>query len=157
MVQLVEQWIVAPKVEGSSPSSYPLQFLFFKIYNRITFNIQNLHSELIKNFLIKTFFFKKYFKLNDLIWQEGLLFDFLQKKTIDNWIKKFLIFSAYLFNERLVFDKIVKFFINLVIIPFQKIFIFEYFNISNLLFINIFFFFLIFFFLIFFLFFKLIF
>ena len=143
IVQLVEQWIVAPKVEGSSPSSHPMNFSFaLNAYNRFTFNCRCAHQNLTNNFLVKTFFITKYYSLNELIWQEGLLIDFLQKKSIDLWIKKFLIYSSYLFNERFVFDKIVKFFLNLFVVPFQKMFIFEYTNVANVLFINIFFFFI---------------
>ena len=66
--------------------------------------------------------------------------DFLQKKIADNWIKKFLIYSAYLFNERLVFDKIIKFYLDLIIWPMHKLFVFEFNNVSNTLFVTIFFF-----------------
>jgi len=43
------------------------------------------------------------------------LIDFLQKKIADNWTKKFLIYSSYLFNEKLLFDKVIRFYLNLVI------------------------------------------
>jgi hypothetical protein len=136
---LAEQWIVAPKVVGSNPSSY-LMYLFkiFNFYNNFTFNIFSFKKEITNNFLIKTYFIVNYYFLNDLIWQEGLLIDFLQKKIIDNWVKKFLIYSSYLFNERLVFDKIVKFYLDLLIWPMHKLFIFEFNNINNTLFITLF-------------------
>ena len=68
--------------------------------------------------------------LNDLIWQDGFLIDFLQKKVIDKWMKRFLIYSAYLFNERLVFDYVVRFFIDLIVWPGHKNTIFEFNNVS---------------------------
>lgn len=138
---MVEQWIVAPKVVGSSPSSYPMHiYTLFYFYNYFTFNISLISKELINKFDLKTSFLSNYYRLVDLMWQEGLLFDFLQKKVTDNWIKKFLIYSSYLFNERYVFDKITKFYLDLIIWPSHKFFIFEFNNVSNTLFINIFFF-----------------
>jgi len=50
-----------------------------------------------------------------LVWQEGLLLDFLQKVTIDLWMRKFLVYASYLFNERLVFDNVVRFFLDFII------------------------------------------
>lgn len=36
------------------------------------------------------------------------MLDFAQKKATDKFLRKFLIFSTYLFNERYLFDKIIK-------------------------------------------------
>jgi len=116
-----------------------LFYLFFN-YNVIFFNLKKLNFS-NKNDFIKTFFFiNRFKKINDLIWQEGLLLDFLQKKSFDLWLKKFLIFSSYLFNEKYIFDKITRFFINLFITPAHRFFIFEINNVSSLLFFNIFYF-----------------
>ena len=135
---MVEQRIVASKVIGSSPIFY-LMFIFkiLSSYNLIAHKLHEISINLIINFLVKTQFLSHYYVLNALIWQEGLLIDFLQKKITDNFIKKFLINASYLFNERLLFDNIIKFFLNLIIWPFQKFFIFDFNNISNLFFITI--------------------
>lgn len=136
---------MAPKVVGSSPSSYPLKtflFNFFFFINYFFSNFKNIFIYFSLSFLNKINFLTNYYTLNDLIWQEGLLFDFLQKKIVDNWIKKFLIYSAYLFNERLVFDSLTRFYLNFFIWPMHKFFFFEANNISNTLFLNLFFFFL---------------
>lgn len=139
---MAEQWIVAPKVVGSSPSSYPMNiFKIFFFYNYFTFNLLNIKKIYLNNFFSKIYFLTDYYALNELIWQEGLLIDYLQKKITDNWIKKFLIYSAYLFNERLIFDKVIRFYLDLIIWPMHKLFIFEFNNVSNLLFVNLFFFF----------------
>lgn len=136
---MVEQWIVAPKVVGSSPSSYPLNFFkLFISYNSVSYALNNLKFDTINSFLYKSRFIGNYYLLNDLIWQEGLLLDFLQKKTVDNWIKKFLIYSANLFNERLVFDRVIRFYLDLLVWPMHKIFIFEFQNVGGILFINLF-------------------
>lgn len=151
---MVEQWIVAPKVEGSSPSIYPMNVLFFiNFYNIFIFTTAQIFKNILNNFIKNFFFLFNYYILNDLIWQEGLLIDFLQKKIIDNWIKKFLIYSAYLFNERLVFDKVIRFYLDLIIWPLHKLFIFEFNNVGGTLFINLFIFIISFFFIFFFYFF----
>lgn len=143
---MVEQWIVAPKVVGSSPSSYPMnKFTIFYFYNYFSFNLINIKQEILLKSLLNFNFLIKFYHLVDLIFQEGLLIDFLQKKITDNWIKKFLIYSSYLFNERLVFDKVTRFYLDLLIWPMHKLSIFEFSNVSNTLFINVFFFFFFFF------------
>lgn len=121
---------------GSKGYGFKSRFLpIFKllhIYNFFIYNNTILFFNISRNVIKKFFFYENYFLLNKKIWQEGFLIDFLQKKISDNWIKKFLIFSSYLFNERLMFDKIVRFYLDLIIWPFHKISIFEFNNISNL-------------------------
>lgn len=122
-------------------------FNFFYFYNYFLHNINKLQYEVLTDFIKNFYFITNYYALNELIWQEGFLIDFLQKKIADNWIKKFLIYSAYLFNERLVFDKVIKFYLDLIIWPFHKLSIFEFNNVANTLsitFIFLFFYFLIF-------------
>lgn len=120
-------------------------FKVISIVNNFLFKTSLILFHINNSFTYKSSFLHSFYKKSELIWQEGLLIDFLQKKSFDVWTKKFLIYSSYLFNEKFVFDKIVKFFINLIISPFQKLFIFETLNISNFFFINIIFYFLIFF------------
>ena len=126
-------------------------------YNVFVYNFSKLINIYLSNFLNKVYFFSNYYILNELIWQEGFLIDFLQKKVADNWVKKFLIFSSYLFNERLIFDKIIRFYLDLLIWPMHKLFIFDVNNVSSILFITIFFFIFFLFFFIFFYFFLLLF
>lgn len=143
---MVERWIVAPKVVGSRPSSYPMIYYnFLNKYNIFFYKTSLTSRFLFDNFFYNFFFINKYFFLNEIIWQEGLLIDFLQKKITDNWIKKFIIFSANLFNERLLFEKVIKIYLNYLIWPLHEIFIFEFNNISNLFFIVILLFLIIFF------------
>jgi hypothetical protein len=132
-------------------------FNLISVYNTLIFNLINFVNLYVSIFLKKTYFLFNYYTLNELIWQDGFLIDFLQKKVTDNWIKKFLIFSSYLFNERLVFDKIIRFYLDLIIWPMHKLFIFDVNNVANTLFITIFFFIFFLFFFIFFYFFLLVF
>ncbi len=134
IVQLVEQRIVAPEVAGSIPSIYPI--IFFYVYN--TYNLINTGTERLKSFLINCLLFQtnfliRYYFLNEMLWQEGLLTDFIQKKTINNWVIKFLNYSSYILSERLLFDKIIKFYLDLLVWPLQKSFIFELGNVNSLL------------------------
>lgn len=139
IVQLVEQWIVAPKAVGSRPSSYPLNtFSFFKFFNSISNNLNHLNSLHVFFFLKNLNFVPRYYQLNELIWQDGFLLDFLQKKTLNSWIKKFVILSGNLFSEKLLFDALIKFYLNTVVYPLNFIFIFEVTNVYNLLFFTIF-------------------
>ena len=83
-------------------------------------------------------FLTKFYHTNDLIWQEGLLVDFLQKKIVDNWVKRFLIRSSYLFNERFAFEKVTNFFLTALIWPMHTYFFFETRTIASLFWLNIF-------------------
>lgn len=111
---------------------HTLDFKDFKFWK------SNLLNGFISNFLERTFFLRNYYILNDLIWQDGFLIDFLQKKVADKWIRNFLICSAYLFNERLVFDYVVRFYIDLVVWPGHKNSIFEFTNVASTLLITLF-------------------
>ena len=139
IVQLVERWIVAPKVEGSNPSSYPMNIFFIlSSYNSFIFNVQQIFSAWMSNYFTTFFFLINYYILNELVWQEGFLIDFIQKKMTNNWVKLFLIYSSYLFNERLLFDKLIKSYLNLIVWPLHKLFLFEVNNVASILFVTIF-------------------
>ena len=75
-------------------------------------------------------FLPSYYRLNDLLWQDGLLIDFLQKKVIDKWIRRFLVVSSYLFSERVLFEIVVRFYIDLVIWPSTKYSLFDFSNVA---------------------------
>ncbi len=132
---MVERWIVAPEVEGSSPSIYPMQNFatFIKKWTIVEQRLQIILNVSVLAYLQKTLLLNRFYLLNELIWQDALLLDFLQKKTINKWAQKFLITSAYLFNERLVFDFLIRFGLDFFLIPLQKLSIFEVSNIINLL------------------------
>lgn len=130
---MAERWIVAPEVVGSNPSIYPIVvFSFHKKINNFLYEFSFFINKSTLIFLHKTYFLTYYYSLNDLLWQEALIIDFLQKKIINNWTQKFLVISSYLFNERVVFDSIIKFFLDLFIWPLHRLFVFQINNISNL-------------------------
>lgn len=95
---------------------------------------------LIKNFV----FLPKYYSRNENIWVDGFLFDFLQKKSADLWIRKFVIYTGFLFSERLVFDSVVRIYLDNVLWPLHYFGSLEANNVLEMLLINIFFYFLLF-------------
>lgn len=46
-----------------------------------------------------------------LLWQEGLLIDFLQKKLVDRWLRAFVITSANLFSDKVAFEFVYRVYI----------------------------------------------
>jgi len=105
-------------------------------YNKVKVNLNTLCVQLLDGFLLKTYFIGDYYRLNDQIWQDGFLIDFLQKKFLDKWIRRFLIISSYLFNERVVFDRIIRVYADLIIWTGNRNNIFEFNNVSSTLFIT---------------------
>jgi len=60
-----------------------LYLKILRLYNQIQFAKKIIINELIYSFTEKTIFIRDYYRLNDLVWQDGFLIDFLQKKVID--------------------------------------------------------------------------
>lgn len=56
-----------------------------------------------------------------------------KKKFIDKWLRKFVIYSGYLYSERLLFDWVVRFYIDLIIWVGHKKGVFEFANVANTL------------------------
>ena len=85
------------------------------------------------NSVNSTSFISTYYLRNELLWVDGFLFDFLQKKTADLWIRKFVIFTGFLFSERLVFENVVRIYLDNMIWPSNNYSVFEASNVSELL------------------------
>lgn len=75
----------------------------------------------------------QFYQTNERIWQDGLLVDFLQKKLLSDFICGFLIYSSYLFSERVLFDWVSRFYIDLVIWPSTTYSLFEAPSVATLL------------------------
>lgn len=71
-----------------------------------------------------------FYRLNDLLWQDGLIIDFLQKKVADKWIRRFLVYSSYLVSERIIFEVVVRFYIDFVVWPASMKSVFDFVNVS---------------------------
>jgi len=106
--------------------------------------IYNLLSSLQKFILKNSTFLPKYYNRNELLWVDGFIIDFLQKKSIDIFLRKFVIYTGFIFSERLVFDYVVRFYLDNLVWPLHYISILEFNNVREILSIIIFFYFSIF-------------
>lgn len=97
-------------------------------------------KKIIKNFN----FLPKYYLRNENLWLDGFLFDFLQKKSADLWIRKFVIYTGFIFSERLVFDSVIRLYLDNILWPSHYFGFLETNNILEMLLINIYFYFLLF-------------
>lgn len=67
------------------------------------------------------------------MWVDGFLIDFLQKKSADIFVRKFVIFTGFLFSERLAFDYVVRIYIDNLTLPLQTLGSIEVDNVSSML------------------------
>lgn len=98
-------------------------------YNRLI----ALCESLILNLVKKTKALPVFYKRSELIWNDGFLIDFLQKKTTDLWLRKFVVFTGFLFSERFAFEAVVNLYSNNFIWSAHNISIFETNNVSEML------------------------
>lgn len=101
---------------------------------KLTYIIKILWNYFVENFS----FINKYVSRNELMWSDGFLLDFLQKKTADLWVRKFLIYTGFLFSERLVFEYIIRMYTDYLILPTTRYFYLELPNVSSVLSITLF-------------------
>lgn len=97
-----------------------LELIFIK-YNLNLFNFKLILTILKTNIILHFSFLRNYYSRNELIWVDGFLLDFLQKKSVDIWIRKFVIYTGFLFSERLVFEWLIKIYLDNVIWPMHYI------------------------------------
>ena len=95
--------------------------------------LQNATRRTLASYVNKLTFLPSYYRVNDLMWQDGLLIDFLQKKVADKWIRRFLVCSSYLFSERVLFKFVVRFYIDYIVWPATYRTIFEFSNVTLML------------------------
>lgn len=121
----------------SSIQRCPLTSLWVGKVNRIISLVVGvlltLWLRLQLDLIMKSNFICTYYQYSNNIWLDGYLFDFLQKKTIDSWLRNYVIFTGFLFSERLVFDILIQFYTNFFINYFRDNIIFESPTISSIL------------------------
>ena len=106
--------------------------------HRVSYETRSSLWQFLNEDFNKSFFFiKRFKKINDLIWQDGFLIDFLQKKVVDKWLRGFVIFSGNLFSERLLFDRVVRFYIDFIFKSISSLTIYEYTSATWVLLINL--------------------
>jgi hypothetical protein len=106
------------------------------LLTQVTFNNKNFKKVITSfwnMFIYKSSFLQTYYTRSENVWNDGFLFDFLQKKTADAWIRRFVIYTGFLFSERLVFDYVVRIYLDNLIWPLHSISIFETSNVSEML------------------------
>ena len=117
-------------------SFYNNSILATKLTQSIFIYLQSLKYPLISfwsKFIISSKYINRYYLRNEHLWLDGFLFDFLQKKTADIWVRKFVIYTGFLFSERLVFDVIVKLYLDYFIWYLHNLSIFEVSNVFEML------------------------
>lgn len=111
-------------------------FLFLNlkyVLNFLIINFTKILYTICDKTLSKINFIPQYYVRNENIWMDGFLFDFLQKKTADAWVRQFVIYTGFLFSERLVFDVVVRLYLDNIIWPSHNNSIFETSNVNEML------------------------
>ena len=96
-------------------------------------NFKQVYTVFWDKFISKSLFLTTFYTRSENMWQDGFLFDFLQKKTADAWVRRFVIYTGFLFSERLVFDSVVRVYLDNLIWPGHDKSIFEASNVSEML------------------------
>jgi hypothetical protein len=95
--------------------------------------IRTIETLVWNKYVYNLSFIATYYTRSENLWQDGFLFDFLQKKTIDAWVRNFVIYTGFLFSERLVFDTVIKLYLDNLIWPAHNNSLFEISNVSEML------------------------
>lgn len=118
--------------------------VFFKDYYFLPLSLTKLRRLFFYRVNLHFVFLPLYYSRNDLIWADGFLFDFLQKKSTDVWLRKFIIYTGYIFSERMVFDHVVRIYLENIIWPLHFVGIMEVENVIEMFSILLFFYFFLF-------------
>jgi hypothetical protein len=120
-----------------------IKYLIYNLSHSLQLVIINSIKTILISLWVKTIlnfkFINTYYLRNEHLWLDGFLFDFLQKKTADIWVRKFVIYTGFLFSERLVFDAVVKLYIDYFVWYMHKFTIFEVSNVFEMLTIVVYF------------------
>lgn len=114
-------------------SNYLMLLSITKKYLSISEQLQKVKNSYITKLIYVCTSLPNYYKINDLMWQDGLIIDFLQKKVVDKWMRRFLVCSSYIFSERTLFQFVVRFYIDSVVWPFTWGSLYEASNVAYLL------------------------
>ena len=98
-----------------------------------TLNLKNVLIFFWDSLIHKLNFIPKFYIRNENMWNDGFLFDFLQKKSADAWVRRFVIYTGFLFSERIVFEFVVRIYLDNFIWNLHSKSIFEASNTSEML------------------------
>jgi hypothetical protein len=99
--------------------------------------LSNIQGLTLKSFV----FLPKYYTRNELLWVDGFIIDFLQKKSVDIFLRRFVIYTGFIFSERLVFDYVVRLYLDNIVWPLHYVSVLEFNNVREILSILVFFYF----------------
>lgn len=107
-------------------------------FNNITNLLNTLQMHTVLNYfwtntILRLNFIHTFYSRNENMWGDGFLFDFLQKKTADAWVRRFVIYTGFLFSERIVFEFVVRIYLDNFIWPLHNKSMFESSNTSEML------------------------
>ena len=115
---------------------------YYTFFTNINFTIKTILITTKLHLLKNTSILPKYYLRNENIWVDGFLLDFLQKKSADLWVRKFVIYTGFLFSERLVFDSVIRIYLDNLLWPLHYVSTFEANNVLEMLLLNIYLYFL---------------
>nr|QPL15891.1 hypothetical protein [Strombidium sp.] len=75
----------------------------------VDFNLKFFYKNII-NFIVLQLPLLNFYKRNELLWLDTYFLDYLQKKTVDLWIRRFIIFTGFILSEHYIFNKIIRFY-----------------------------------------------
>ena len=101
------------KINNFSKTNFLRAYLMSKL-NTLTLTSNHFEPMYVvwDVFIWKTNFVNQFFTRNENMWGDGFLFDFLQKKTADAWVRRFVIYTGFLFSERVVFEFVVRIYLD---------------------------------------------
>jgi len=91
-----------------SSTDFALNYYLHKVLKILTVVLLNFQNYIVKSCT----FLRRYYIRNELLWVDGFIIDFLQKKSIDLFLRKFVIYTGFIFSERLVFEYVVRFYLD---------------------------------------------
>ena len=115
-----------------TPQKYNLRS-FITAYKFLYQNFFSVFIFLNTQSISKLNFLPVFYARNNLMWADGFLIDFLQKKTVDLLTRKFFLFTGFLFSERFIFEIIVKLYLDTLVWPLHALSLFEAMNTIELL------------------------
>lgn len=98
---------------------YVYTYSFSNTISLLVSKLSTVLNFIVGYILSRTSFLTLYYTRSELLWGDGFLFDFLQKKTLDSWLRQYVIYTGFLFSERLVFELVIRVYNDLIIWNFH--------------------------------------
>jgi len=107
-------------------------FILYYTYRlNLAFSLLSFNAYSVVNRLVIDL--RGFFQQTELLLQDGLFIDFLQKQSLELWLRQFILATGCIFSERLVFETLIKFFFTHLLWPIKLRLNFETANTSDLL------------------------